>query len=453
MPPIARPLNSLSRMPIGLQPARRSPASTLFISIANQCDKQPPRHRFPGVCGRFGCTWSEPGTVWDRFRRGMRRPEWGRRLTFAVRIVPLPPTDRLEPAWRNLEARAEPSFFTSWFWIGSWLDRIVAPQLPGLRAGLLEVVEGAAIRAMAVVCRRRRGWPWLGATVALNQTGDPGDDAIWIEYNGLLAERGHEAAAWDALARALSGSGVFAAGPWRAAELRLAGVSPAVAAALNAAGVHTRATSRETCPWIAFGPANRDLHGYLATLSANSRRQIRRALELLSASGPPRLERATPGEASAAFDELKDLHIAMWRARAGHDGAFGHRRFEDFSRTLIARGVPAGAVELVRVRTPDQTVGVLLNFVHRGHVYNYQTGFRRYDDNRIKPGLASHALCIADHGARGAAGYHFMGGGGRYKDSLGTSVEPLIWARAVRHGLLSRLETLAMTIREMSSRR
>jgi len=90
-----------------------------------------------------------------------------------------------------------------------------------------------------------------------------------------------------------------------------------------------------------------------------------------------------------------------------------------FHRRLIADALPRGEVEMLRASAGGEGFGWLYNFVSRGRVLFYLSGFRAEDDNRLKPGLVSHALAVERHLHSGAQVYDFMGGTNRYKTSLG----------------------------------
>jgi len=98
-------------------------------------------------------------------------------------------------------------------------------------------------------------------------------------------------------------------------------------------------------------------------------------------------------------------------------------------RDLIDRGVPSGCVDVLRLSAGDHHFGYLVNFRHRGSVMNYTSGFHFGDDRRQKPGLVSHLLAIEDAEAKGDESYKFLAGGMRYKESLSTDSEELVWLR------------------------
>src|SRR5262249_6742913 len=108
----------------------------------------------------------------------------------------LPPLPTLEHEWRALEAEAQPSFFTSWQWIGTLVAAVPAAGRPNLlRATARGQTIGLALLG-AGITRRRHGLVRSRA-LYLNETGDPLFDSITIEYNGILAPAGQEAAIFD----------------------------------------------------------------------------------------------------------------------------------------------------------------------------------------------------------------------------------------------------------------
>ena len=57
---------------------------------------------------------------------------------------------------------------------------------------------------------------------------------------------------------------------------------------------------------------------------------------------------------------------------------------------------------MLRITAGGRIIGYLYNFVHAGHVYNYQSGFAYEDDPVVKPGFVSHYLAI-EHYLAGTA--------------------------------------------------
>jgi len=315
-----------------------------------------------------------------------------------------PDVASLEAEWRALEERAETSFFQSWTWVGCALEaRFPDPVL--LRAEQNGRTVGLAL------CNRTRSW--RGDILSLGESGDPVLDAVYVEHNGPLLARGAEALR-PALLRALLPS-------WRG-RLRLSGVDAAHLAAARQAGA-IRLRAHNPAPWLDFSSLPSGEDGFLASLSANTRYRVRRSDR---AYGPIRVERAaTLAEAHAFLDALARLHTATWRAR-GKPGAFD-APFAAFHRALLARALPRGEAELLRIAAGEKVVGYLYNFRHRGRVLAYQSGFDYQAGPHRKPGLTCHHAAIALARREGATAYDFLAGDDRYKTSFANASTALYW--------------------------
>ena len=110
------------------------------------------------------------------------------------------------PVWQDLERRANPSFFQSWDWIGTWLDHTALPFEPILAT----VLAGALVVGLGVIVPRhffpRLARPRVGF---LHATGSDELDSLTIEWNGFLVDPRYEAAAKAAILDCLFMGGDF----------------------------------------------------------------------------------------------------------------------------------------------------------------------------------------------------------------------------------------------------
>lgn len=363
--------------------------------------------------------------------------------TLSVSVEPLRDRTGLEREWRALEAVADAGFFLGWAWIGTLLSSLPAelqPQVLRVRGDDRLVGAGLfwtrAQRRHAIVRSR---------TMHLNETGLAEFDRVTIEHNGLLAEPDRIAevtsAAVAALARrpgwdevALGGLGATQREAWRSAAERQ--------------GFALRVLWEKPSFHVDLDRIRAGQAGYLDTLSANSRAQIRRAMRLQAQRGPLVCELAT--EASTAQEWLEALigfHQARWSAR-GHDGAFGSEFTRRFHHRLVSDGVSAGRVWMTRLRAGDHVIGYLYNLQHGGVVYNYQSGHAPETDPKAKAGLVCHVLAIEDALARGCRTYDLMMGGGHFKSSLCNDSGSMVWATLQRPRLSFRLEAWLRSVRD-----
>ena len=321
----------------------------------------------------------------------------------------LPDRAALATRWQALEARADMPFFLGWTWTGAWLDSYaISPELlaitddSGNDVALALVGHAMQPRLVGSV-----------ATLSLNQSGDPAADRPYVEYNGLLAERGREAEAAAAAVAALTRRR-----DWRA--LRLSGIAPDSPLLNLPARRKTRADVSLVyqVDLAAVRAANGD---YLSLLSANTRSQIRRAMK--DHGGPlPSITVAGLNDITPWLDEMAALNSGRHA-----DNAWDDAGFRAFVATIAARGLPGGSVELLRFTDSGGVVGLLVNFVHRGVAMNYQSAFAEPRTAKDKPGLLCHAAAVAYYAARDLSLYSLLAGKDRYKQSLSTCEESLEW--------------------------
>jgi CelD/BcsL family acetyltransferase involved in cellulose biosynthesis len=197
-----------------------------------------------------------------------------------------------------------------------------------------------------------------------------------------------------------------------------------VAAARQAGAV--RLLRQSPAPWLDLTALGQG--GLPAALSANTRYQLRRSDRAYAARGPIRVDRAaTLAEAEDFLDALAVLHQATWTAR-GKPGAFANPFFRVFHRALLARALPRGEAEVLRIAAGAAAIGYLYNFRHRGRVLAYQSGFDYAAAGpHQKPGLTCHHAAIALCRREGAVAYDFLAGGDRYKTSLANATTALFW--------------------------
>jgi len=357
-------------------------------------------------------------------------------------LGPLDDPDALGREWRDLEARADGSFFLSWRWLGCWLESFpLRPLVLRARAGARTV--GLALLQPAR--GRRHGWLPVDSW-QLHRTGDAARDAVAIEYNGLLLDRAYPATLPGRALAFLAGSGAWD-------ELVLAGVTADWQQPAMASGLRVRLLARQPSYRVPLDRLRAAGGDYPASLSANARGQLRRALRVQAAHGPLSATAADgPEQALAYFEALRGLHAATWRQR-GQPGAFAHPEVLAFHRRLIAAGTADGSVELLRLAAGDRAFGYLYLFVHRGWVGYYASGFAADADPHAKPGLVSHCLAIGRHLALGRDCYDFMAGAQRYKASLGVPGPEIVTLALQRPRAKLRLEDALRALAHRFGRR
>ena len=340
-----------------------------------------------------------------------------------VRLQDLPhDVNELKGLWTVLEAEAEHSFFISWAWIHTWLACMrkenIAPKL------LIIEQNGRAIAAgLLVYCKPRRHYLWSPRTWVLNATGDEALDTVFVEYNGLLAVRGFENAAWREWAEYLE----RVESTWD--EVRLDGVPPSVLTHWKREGVALRDETPRTGRYVDLEPIRAAGKAFGEQLSKNTVRKVRQTRTAFEKLGAITTRVAlNSGEARQFFNEMKTLHESRWQAIGGGRGAFTHPMFERFHTELIAKHFDSGCLQLFKASAGETTVGILYNFVYHGQVLQYQSGLNYALIARNEsPGLLTHALSVDYNVAQGMSRYDLLVGDSQYKRSLAPNAYELWW--------------------------
>jgi len=353
--------------------------------------------------------------------------------SLTVTLSECPDLSGLEAQWRSLENESTPSFFTSWSWIGPWLRRMA----PYRRPQLLRATCNQRVVGMGFFMPKRSFRLRLLPTrcLHLHATGEHHHDDICIEHNGLLVSRNGvaqiEAAMFSFLCSSQHG--------WD--QIHLPGLS--VVPCLQDFPVAEMVTRQESnIAYFVDLAALRESGGnYLGQLSQNTRSQIRRCNKEYASLGPVTLTAASdPQQAMQFFERLKEFHQRAWTSR-GAPGAFANPLFDDYHAQLIERGFQCGEVQLLRIHAAEHDIGYLYNFVYRGRVLCYQSGFN-YDliEKNNHPGLAAHGLAVQYYADSGLDIYDFLAGAARYKQQLASNTYRMTSVSIHRNTISLRLE-------------
>lgn len=340
----------------------------------------------------------------------------------------------LRDHWLELEHRAQPTVFLSWQWLGHWLS-VYKPD-----ALVLRVTEGERLVGLGLVVEtdERRHGVLKSRCLRLHQTGHKLLDQIWIEYNGFLAERGKEEAVAKAclehLCKVMPGWDEFILGAIDADEAkRYAGIT----------GLYKHVRWEAPCFGVDLDGLRRSGDHYLNTLSRNTRYQINRAHRLYGERGEVKLVRPdSTEEALAVFDRIGPKHLKRWGDGPDQSG-FANPDFVRFHRELIRAQWSEGGVDLVSMMAGDEEIACFYNLLHNQVVYFYLGGMAVETDNRLKPGMLGHSLCIEDYRHHGFHYYDFMGGDERYKSNLGHFHRNLVQIALQRPRFKLKLEDVA----------
>jgi len=321
----------------------------------------------------------------------------------------------LETRWRDLQARADGSFFLS----ATWIFCLAQERFPN--PVLVAATENGRTVALALFNRRRR---WGRTTLFLHENGSAALDCPYIEQNGVLTEAGREAELTTLCLAAVA----------RRGTLVLSGVDDRTLASLRSVAGRVRVRRTHMAPYADLAATRADGQEFLARRSANTRQQLRRSMRWYGAGSAAAeaadlvIQRANSvAEAQTMLDALAALHQQYWQAR-GQAGSFAEPFFRRFHRALIARGWPNGEIVLQRVCLSGTILGFLYNIQFRRRCLAYQSGIQ-YQPSApdARPGLLAHCAAIRDAIDNDMTAYDFLAGDARYKRSLSDGAYASHW--------------------------
>lgn len=362
------------------------------------------------------------------------------RAAIDVALGPLPSLIELERDWRDLEQRSDGSFFVSWSWIGCWLRSLNGAA----ELNLLQASRGGRTLGLALLARSRERRHGLITSnrLRLHATGRSDSDGLYIECNGFLIDRQCiESTTHGMLQHLLQADQrwdeVVLDGLWQLPTWPAASSAPIKKIVWSKVNHYVDLA------------AVRDRQGdYLGLLGSKTRSHIRRSRKEYQKLGTIRVTAAQdPASALTYLDGLKILHQRYWVGR-GQPGAFANPFFEQFHRRLVQEAFKRGEVQLLAIDIDGRKIGYIYNFVYRGRVYNYQTGFDyTLCERQNRPGLVSHACAIEFNAEHGHSIYDFLAGDVEYKQALGTHCSAMSWVVLQRRRIRFAIEDAVRGLR------
>jgi len=321
--------------------------------------------------------------------------------------------DSFKNDWCRLERVSNASFFLSWQWISNWVE-VLKPELHLCKVYFKEQLVGLGLFTSNDIKRHKI---LAVKQIRLHSTGNIEKDQLWPEYNGMLVETGYEESVYKGLIHFLEKQKDIV---WE--EFVLGPVKPAVSSLL------TLSNTRPYVYWEAL-TYQVDLQllrekklPYIESLSKNTRQQIRRSINHYKNQGKLVITRAQNEEqALDFFKHIAPIHKQRWQKQSG----FHNDTFVKFHQHLISNSFDSGAIEMIRLDVSGNVIGYLYNFIFNKKVYFYLSGIISATENKLKPGLVLHAMCIQNHLEEGVELYDFLGGDAQYKKSLSNKVGSL----------------------------
>jgi hypothetical protein len=207
---------------------------------------------------------------------------------------------------------------------------------------------------VCLIIRARHWYGFFPVTRLHLNAGHPTTDGTCLEFNDLPCRSGWELRVATRLAQYLQSSS-----SWN--ELALPGFRQGLGLTSLYRAFGNLELRTRTCPspYIDLNELRYQGVKYDQVLSGNTRRQIRRSASFYERQGSLTIQAAgTLSDAQNMLTELALLHQRSWTAR-GERGAFSSDLFCRFHRELIERAFPRGEIQLLRVASGHQTVGLV----------------------------------------------------------------------------------------------
>lgn len=166
----------------------------------------------------------------------------------------------------------------------------------------------------------------------------------------------------------------------------------------------------------------------LASLSANSRAQLRKARRLITAALGPIIaaEPQDKEELCRWFADMALLHEQRWQGKNKNASGFALKAFKEFYLNLALSLFELGQLQFLRCTAGESTIGFLFNIVNDNKIEFLMSGVNYQLDSRFKPGMLCHLIAIERGLAKGYQSYDLLMGTSRYKQSLATHTEKVI---------------------------
>ncbi|NOZ37528.1 MAG: hypothetical protein GXP11_05575, partial [Gammaproteobacteria bacterium] len=222
--------------------------------------------------------------------------------------------EELQELWLSIQLDQNIPFFLTWSWISCWI-KTYDPELVVVSAK--QHNKTVAIGLFTCSVDNRHGFI-KSRQYRLHQMGNPLLDQIWMEYNDFICVDVHRVAAVNACLLALQQSEE----KWD--EIILSMISTSRADDVQREIKDSRILLTNPCYSKNLDSIRGENSQYLATLSANTRYQVRRSIRLYEQlHGKIGYKFAqTTDEALALFHEAGKYHVLRW-----HDSGFNNKQF------------------------------------------------------------------------------------------------------------------------------
>jgi CelD/BcsL family acetyltransferase involved in cellulose biosynthesis len=319
----------------------------------------------------------------------------------------------LEKTWGEfLSSSPSDNYFLTWEWLWNWWN--VYAQ-PGDRLAIALITRGDETVGIAPLYVRNK---LLGGLYPVRRmmflgTQEEGSGDVCSDYMDVICREGEEGPVLELLFKTIDERDMCD-------EICLhridtsAKTFPFFQRAARKLKFLAIAADEYTSPYIKL-PGSWD--DYLSGLTPLMRKRIRSGRRKLLQDSAVTVKKAgNDADLTEFFERLVELHHKRWDSK-GMEGAFSHRQFDRFHRTVMPAMMRNGHLDLVLLSKNDEAKAVLYNIVYKNKIYFYQSGIDT-TDKKASFGTLSLGYCIEEAIKKGMEEYDFLPKGGTdgYKD-------------------------------------
>jgi hypothetical protein len=204
---------------------------------------------------------------------------------------------------------------------------------------------------------------------------------------------------------------------------------------------------KKSAYYVNLDVSMKTLDAYLASLSQNTRSQIKRSMRFYNDIGKLQIIEADSIE--SARHMLEEMyHLGNIRKESLGLVSSMNPYVVKFNDSLLQSRFASNEIQVLKIVAGETLVGYLYNHVYNGIVYFYQCGFHYFEDNKIRPGLVAHTLAIVYNANKGYKKYDFGAGEDRYKKSLSNGKSTIVWVRLLKPTLKMHIFKVLKTMKE-----
>lgn len=336
----------------------------------------------------------------------------GDRIEYKV-YNPFSHFDNVREIWTSLLQKCPHSYFMSWSWKELWIESLPSDYKLDFIAGF---INGSPVMAFFTGSKKIFRYKFITIwELSLNSILNPYYDPLYCEYDTILIDPQISVSLSTFIDRM----------PLKWDELHLPRCTsiynPNLQLAENIGKCYNLSIKKLNSYYVDLDKVQANNNDYLALLSQNRRKQIRRSIKEYEKLGKIRINIAENlNDAFETFNELQQLHQRLWTER-GHAGIFSNEFVLNFHKKLISRRFEHGEIQLIKITAGDHMLGCLYNLIYNENAITYISGFNYLPPgNILSPGYICHSLAVEYNAKLGLKSYDFLEGEDSYKKILST---------------------------------